>query len=106
MAPRSIIANYAFVSIAFAHHFYRTLLAQFRQNTADGAGLDYEIKHDGFRVIALRDGKKVRLISRKGKDLSYRFPLPSKRSRHCRCIRASSTAKPSSAMPPVWPSSA
>ena len=26
-------------------------------------------------VIARRDGKKVRLISRTGKDLSYRFPL-------------------------------
>ena len=29
----------------------------------------HEIKHDGFRVMARRDGKKVRLISRKGKDL-------------------------------------
>jgi bifunctional non-homologous end joining protein LigD len=35
----------------------------------------HEIKHDGFRIIARRDGKKVRLISRKGKDLTYRFPL-------------------------------
>ena len=35
----------------------------------------HEIKHDGFRVLARRDGKKVRLISRKGKDLTYRFPL-------------------------------
>jgi ATP-dependent DNA ligase len=41
------------------------------------AGPDWihEIKHDGFRVIARRDGKKIRLISRKGKDLTYRFPL-------------------------------
>ena len=35
----------------------------------------HEIKHDGFRVMARRDGKKVQLISRKGKDLTYRFPL-------------------------------
>jgi bifunctional non-homologous end joining protein LigD len=35
----------------------------------------HEIKHNGFRVMARRDGKKVRLISRKGKDLTYRFPL-------------------------------
>ena len=35
----------------------------------------YEIKHDGFRIIARRDGEKVRLISRNGKDLTYRFPL-------------------------------
>ena len=35
----------------------------------------HEIKHDGFRVIARRDGGKVRLPSRNGKDLTYRFPL-------------------------------
>ena len=35
----------------------------------------HEIKHDGFRIMARRDGKKVRLISRNGKDLTYRFPL-------------------------------
>src|SRR6202049_1147289 len=35
----------------------------------------HEIKRDGFRAMARRDGKKVRLISRKGKDLTYRFPL-------------------------------
>jgi bifunctional non-homologous end joining protein LigD len=35
----------------------------------------HEIKHDGFRVLARRDGERVRLISRKGRDLTYRFPL-------------------------------
>ena len=35
----------------------------------------HEIKHDGFRVMARRDGYKVRLISRNGHDLTYRFPL-------------------------------
>jgi bifunctional non-homologous end joining protein LigD len=35
----------------------------------------HEIKHDGFRVLARRNGKKVRLTSRNGKDLTYRFPL-------------------------------
>jgi bifunctional non-homologous end joining protein LigD len=34
-----------------------------------------EIKHDGFRVIARKDGKRVRLYSRPGNDLTYRFPL-------------------------------
>jgi bifunctional non-homologous end joining protein LigD len=34
-----------------------------------------EIKHDGFRVIARRAGKRVRLYSRLGNDLTYRFPL-------------------------------
>jgi bifunctional non-homologous end joining protein LigD len=41
------------------------------------AGPDWihEIKHDGFRITARRDGSRVRLISRNGHDLTYRFPL-------------------------------
>src|SRR5437588_2760855 len=35
----------------------------------------HEIKHDGFRVIARKIGKRVRLYSRPGNDLSWRFPL-------------------------------
>jgi ATP-dependent DNA ligase len=35
----------------------------------------HEIKHDGFRVIARKDGPRVRLYSRPGSDLSRRFPL-------------------------------
>jgi bifunctional non-homologous end joining protein LigD len=35
----------------------------------------HEIKHDGFRVIARKNGKRVRLYSRPGNDLTYRFPL-------------------------------
>ena len=48
----------------------------------------HEIKHDGFRVIARKDGDRVRLYSRLGNDLTYRFPLivealTSLRSRSC-----------------------
>jgi ATP-dependent DNA ligase len=35
----------------------------------------HEIKHDGFRVIARKTGKRVRLYSRPGNDLTYRYPL-------------------------------
>jgi bifunctional non-homologous end joining protein LigD len=35
----------------------------------------HEIKHDGFRVIARKNGKRVRLYSRPGNDLTWRFPL-------------------------------
>jgi ATP-dependent DNA ligase len=35
----------------------------------------HEIKHDGFRVIARKEGKRVRLYSRPGNDLTHRFPL-------------------------------
>jgi ATP-dependent DNA ligase len=38
-----------------------------------GAGWLHEIKHDGFRCIARKDGKRVRLYSRPGNDLSKRF---------------------------------
>jgi bifunctional non-homologous end joining protein LigD len=35
----------------------------------------HEIKHDGFRVIARKTDKRVRLYSRPGNDLTHRFPL-------------------------------
>lgn len=34
----------------------------------------YEIKHDGFRAIALKQGTQVRLLSRNEKDFGERFP--------------------------------
>jgi ATP-dependent DNA ligase len=38
-----------------------------------GPGRVHEIKHDGFRIIAVRDGARVRLLTRKGIDLARRF---------------------------------
>src|SRR6266850_8123686 len=35
----------------------------------------HEIKHDGYRLIVQRDGKRVRLWTRNGHDWSDRFPL-------------------------------
>ena len=35
----------------------------------------HEIKHDGFRVIARKDGARVKLYSRPGDDLTDRFSL-------------------------------
>jgi ATP-dependent DNA ligase len=35
----------------------------------------HEIKHDGFRVIDRKIGKRVKLYSRPGNDLTKRFPL-------------------------------
>ena len=35
----------------------------------------HEIKHDGFRIMARRDGAGVRLITRNGNDFTKRFPL-------------------------------
>ena len=35
----------------------------------------HEIKHHGFRIIARKDGRRVKLYSRLGHDLSQRYPL-------------------------------
>jgi len=65
----------------------------------------HEIKHDGFRVIARKNGAQVRLYSRPGNDLTYRFPLivetlASLRSRSCistgRRLPVMTTASPHS----------
>jgi bifunctional non-homologous end joining protein LigD len=41
------------------------------------SGLDWfhEIKHDGYRLIVQREGKRVRLFTRRGYDWSDRYPL-------------------------------
>jgi bifunctional non-homologous end joining protein LigD len=39
-----------------------------------GAGWIHEIKHDGFRIMARRDCKRVRLYTRNGYDFADRFP--------------------------------
>ena len=39
-----------------------------------GPGWIHEIKHDGYRMMALRAGERVRLITRNGHDWGERFP--------------------------------
>jgi hypothetical protein len=39
-----------------------------------GSGWIVEIKHDGFRILARRDGDRVRLFTRNGYDFTNRFP--------------------------------
>jgi bifunctional non-homologous end joining protein LigD len=40
-----------------------------------GPGWLHEIKHDGMRIMARRDGTGVRLITRHGNDFTSRFPV-------------------------------
>lgn len=40
-----------------------------------GNGWLHEIKHDGYRMMARRDGGGVRLLTRNGHDWSNRYPL-------------------------------
>ena len=61
----------------------RTLAAGFitpclptKAHTLPSGGLWlHEIKHAGFRIIARKDGERVRLYSRPGNDITRRFPL-------------------------------
>jgi bifunctional non-homologous end joining protein LigD len=40
----------------------------------DRPGWIFELKYDGFRVLGIRDVESVRLLSRRGNDLSAAFP--------------------------------
>src|SRR3974390_2193566 len=40
-----------------------------------GPGWIHEVKHDGFRILARRDSAGVQLITRKGNDFAFRFPV-------------------------------
>ena len=55
--------------------FVAPCLATSAPQPPSGAVWLHEIKHDGFRVIARKNGMRVRLYSRPGNDLTYRFPL-------------------------------
>jgi ATP-dependent DNA ligase len=62
-------------SPAFPSGFVAPCLPTKATEAPSGALWVHEIKHDGFRVIARKDGKQVRLYSRPGNDLTWRFPL-------------------------------
>jgi bifunctional non-homologous end joining protein LigD len=46
-----------------------------RTEVPAGADWLHEIKHDGYRLIVQREGKRVRLFTRRGYDWSDRYPL-------------------------------
>ena len=45
----------------------------------------HEIKHDGFRIIARKDGERVTLYSRPGNNFTRRFPPIARALTHLRC---------------------
>jgi bifunctional non-homologous end joining protein LigD len=55
--------------------FIQPCLPSPAERPPSGAGWLHEIKHDGFRIMARRDGAGVRLITRHGNDFTSRFPL-------------------------------
>jgi bifunctional non-homologous end joining protein LigD len=49
-----------------------------------GSNWIHEIKHDGYRLMALRDSVGIRLITRRGNNWSDRFPLVIEAVNHLR----------------------
>jgi bifunctional non-homologous end joining protein LigD len=54
--------------------FFPPCLPQPVREPPEGPGWLHEVKHDGFRIMARRDGLGVRLYSRNGYDFADRFP--------------------------------
>jgi len=54
---------------------YRAVPPEPKPTLPSGSDWLHEIKHDGFRIIARKNGAQVRLYSRPGNDLTRRFPL-------------------------------
>jgi bifunctional non-homologous end joining protein LigD len=49
-------------------------LAKSAEHPFDGAGWLFEIKYDGVRALAVRDGEHVRIFARSGTDVTQRYP--------------------------------
>jgi ATP-dependent DNA ligase len=54
--------------------FFPPSLPQPAQKPPGGPGWLHEIKHDGFRIMARRHTRSVRLYTRNGYDFAERFP--------------------------------
>jgi bifunctional non-homologous end joining protein LigD len=53
--------------------FIRPALPVLAHKVPAGEGWIHELKHDGFRIVALKDGDTVRLWSRNGRNWSADF---------------------------------
>ena len=56
-------------------------------------GWVYEEKYDGWRMLALREGRRVRFVSRQGVDHAERFRELADAISKLKAPRSSSTAK-------------
>jgi bifunctional non-homologous end joining protein LigD len=59
-----------------------------RQSPAAGQDWLHEIKHDGFRILARKQGERVQIWSRLGADFTYRFPAIAEAIRALACDSA------------------
>src|SRR5215472_5865994 len=54
--------------------FIEPCLPTLARSVPEGERWAYEVKHDGFRFIARRDGDRVHVFSRQGRDWSDKVP--------------------------------
>src|SRR5689334_25413462 len=59
---------------AYPTGFIEPCLPMLARAVPEGERWAYEVKHDGFRFIARRDGDRVRVFSRQGKGWSDKLP--------------------------------
>src|SRR6185295_11834006 len=52
----------------------RPMLASSAEALPNGPGWTYEVKWDGYRALAIKDGASTRLMSRNDKNLSADYP--------------------------------
>ncbi len=50
------------------------MLATLAERPPGGQDWAFEVKYDGVRVVAVRDGEELRMIGRSGEDITHRYP--------------------------------
>ena len=58
--------------------FCEPMLAKLVSELPEGPQWQYEVKWDGYRIQAIKDGRIVRLLSRRGNDFTKRFAAVAK----------------------------
>ncbi len=57
-----------------AFRAFPLMLAKLSEHVADGDNWLFEIKYDGVRALAIRDGEHTRLFARSGREITNRYP--------------------------------
>jgi bifunctional non-homologous end joining protein LigD len=70
---------------AARHGFIEPCLPSRTAHPPLGPGWLHEIKYDGFRLMARRDARDVRLLTRRGYDWTHRFGLIARAVAGLRC---------------------
>jgi len=69
------LAVLRYVAVMVRQYEYQPCIPTRGTKVPAGPDWIHEIKHDGYRLIVQREGKRVRLLTRRGYDWSDRYPL-------------------------------